>query len=133
MRSRRALITTTVAAAGIAIAGATANDASAVEAPANAKVQQVFCSAKKISVDLTYTNQYGNQESRSRVALKGKTRRGVTCITFTTRADSSYGDYISSNIIGNNGGYVYCAIWVNGTKVSQSRDNGEYLSSAFCY
>ena len=45
---------------------------------------------------------------------------------------SEYGDFVGTSVSDASGGYVYCAIYVNGRKVSESEDDSSYYSSAFC-
>ncbi|MBT0567414.1 hypothetical protein [Williamsia sp. CHRR-6] len=106
--------------------------AGAVITDGYASVRQVVCTDIGRVVDLTYTNSYGNTSTRSSVTLRGKAiGGGRTCISLDT-STGEYGGFVGTHISSDSGGYVYCAIYVNGRKVAQSDDDSEYFSFAMC-
>ncbi|AKJ71867.1 hypothetical protein TIN4_70 [Tsukamurella phage TIN4] len=122
----------TVAAALAFVGGAYAGEASAVTAPSYSKVDQQFCSSTGATVNLSFQNEYGNTVSWANTWLDGASERGITCITRTIFTGST-SEYISTSINDTNGGAVYCSIYVNGYKVSESSDNDSNYSWAHCY
>ncbi len=110
---------------GVGLAGAVVTDS-------YDSTRQVMCSATGAAVDVSYTNAYGNTTSRENVSLRGRPiGGGHTCISVDSRS-GEYGDFIGTSISDGSGGYVYCAIYVNGRKVSESEDDSSYYSSASC-
>ncbi|WP_299576236.1 hypothetical protein [uncultured Williamsia sp.] len=110
---------------GVGVAGAVVTDS-------YDSARQVMCSATGAAVDVSYTNTYGNTTSRENVSLRGRPiGGGHTCISVDSRS-GEYGDSIGTSISDESGGYVYCAIYVNGRKVAESEDDSSYYSSAFC-
>ncbi|MFD0924724.1 hypothetical protein [Williamsia deligens] len=95
-------------------------------------VRQVVCSETGARLDISYTNAYGNTTSRSGVSLRGNPiGDGRTCITLDSRS-GEYGDVVGTTVSADAGGYVYCAIFVDGRKVAESVDDSSYYSSAYC-
>lgn len=110
---------------GIGVAGAVVTDS-------YDSTRQVMCSATGAAVDVSYTNAYGNTTSRENVSLRGRPiGGGNTCISVDSRS-GEYGDFVGTSVSDESGGYVYCAIYVNGRKVSESEDDSSYYSFASC-
>lgn len=119
------VLSVSLLAGGVGVAGAVVTDS-------YDSVRQVMCSATGAAVDVSYTNAYGNTTSRENVSLRGRPiGGGNTCITVDSRT-GEYGDSIGTFISDESGGYVYCAIFLNGRKVSESEDDSSYYSSASC-
>lgn len=119
---------------GAAVATLSAAPASALVADEYTTVRQWVCAGTDAKVDLTYTNSYGNTTSVNGTRLDGQVSQDgrVTCIYKDLRA-GQYGQYVSTHISNDDGGFVSCAIFVDGEKVSESSDNSEYYSYASCY
>lgn len=117
-----------LAAAGLALG---AGSATALSVDEYDVVRQVFCSTPGAVIDLSYSNQYGDYERREGTWLNGDRVGAHTCITRDIQA-GEYGDYVSTSIVDTDGGYVYCALWVNGVKASESADNSSLYSYALC-
>ena len=110
---------------GVGIAGAVVTDSYDT-------TRQVMCSATGAAVDVSYTNAYGNTTSREDVSLRGRpVGGGHTCISVDSRS-GEYGDFVGTSVSDESGGYVYCAIYLNGRKVSESEDDSSYYSIASC-
>ncbi|QFG11228.1 hypothetical protein PBI_CLOVERMINNIE_81 [Gordonia phage CloverMinnie] len=125
-----------VAAGGLLAAGVIAGTGQAEAASVGEwqVARQWICSATDARVDLTYTNVYGNTETRNNTRLVGQRSQNgaVTCIYKDLQA-GEYGGYVSTHISDEDGGYVSCALFVGGRKVAESSDNSDFYSWASCY
>ena len=122
-------------AAGAAAVALSAAPASALTASEYSNVRQWVCSENNATVDLTYVNPYGNVVNADRTRFVGGqiSQDGrVQCIYKDLYA-GKYGQYVSTTVVDETGGYVSCAIFVNGVKVSESSDNDDTFSWASCY
>ncbi|QBP31848.1 hypothetical protein SEA_NIMI13_73 [Gordonia phage Nimi13] len=132
-------ITTKIATAlgaTVAAAGIIAAPAQAVSADQYDDVRIWMCSNNGATVDIDYTNSYGNSVSKTNVRfVRGHVSQdgNVHCISNDYRVYDEYGSYIHAWVTDNDGGYVNCAIFLNGRKVSEAEDNSDYYSSAGCY
>lgn len=128
-------ILTSIGAAGILTAGALygTGNATAHSADEYDSVRQVLCSDAGATIDVTYTNAYGNITSRDNVRIVTDSDNPRACTTLDLTA-GEYGQYVTTTIVDSDGGYTYCAIYDNGTKVSESEDTtADTLSYAACY
>lgn len=136
MNKLRRLVGLTCATVIAATAAATlgAGSSNALVADEYSTVRQWVCSETNAVVDLDYVNQYGNFTTRNNTRFTGQRSQNgaVTCIYKDLRA-GEYGQYVSTTVADEDGGYVSCAIFVDGVKVSESTDNSDYYSYASCY
>lgn len=98
-------------------------------------VRQWICSGNGLVIDLDYTNEYGNLVRKSNTRLVGgqlSQDGSVMCIYKDLQA-GEYGEYVSTHLAAENGGYVSCATFVNGVKVTEAEDDSDFYSFASCY
>lgn len=124
--------------AAVAIAGAAALVATSAGA-ANAlsvdyydDIKYVWCSDSGATVEIDNTNATGGEDSNY-FKLSGRIGDGTRSCGWQTLNTGDDVSYVSTWVTNSDGGYVYCAIYVNGVLVKHSEDNSDYYSFVGCY
>ncbi|XAO35564.1 hypothetical protein SEA_MORGANA_130 [Gordonia phage Morgana] len=129
--SAKSLITklaTTTFALGAAVAVSAAPANAWTDTDYGDNVRLMFCAPG--TVDIDYTNVYGNSTKESGVTLRNSD--GTTCRFYDFTERSEYGGSPMAMVTDDNGGYVECGIWVNGIKTAEAVDDTDYHSLAAC-
>ncbi|WP_157171998.1 hypothetical protein [Nocardia higoensis] len=115
----------TVIATGVAIAGAVvsgAGIAGAAHVPAGGNVRYIFCSDVPAGHEITYYDRFGKRDEI--VTLTEQTGDDLWCrhvdVTFSNESVTW------SAIKHEEAGYVYTAIYVNGTMVAREEGRSDY-------
>lgn len=120
-------------AAAVAIPVVGAGTASAEVVDQYDNVKYVFCADTAAATnEVSYRDGYGDRE-KINVALQDAVGGARHCGSTSFTVTDEYGDYVSSSIVNEDSTYVYCALFVNGVKVSESEDYSNYgYAYAFC-
>ncbi|ANA86038.1 hypothetical protein BH766_gp69 [Gordonia phage Demosthenes] len=115
-----------------AILAASAGTASAVSVDEYDDVKYVWCTDSGADVQIENTNAYGGTEDGT-FRLSGRIGDGTRSCGWQTFNAGDDVSYVSTWITDEDGGYVYCAIYLDGVLVSQSEDRSSYYSVTGCY
>lgn len=107
------------------VAGSGVADAVTLDSGDN--VKYVFCSDQRTDNEITYYDNYGKQDG---IYTLKQPNGNHWCGSVPLTSDE--GGYVWSSINQYDGGYVYCAVYVNGTLQERNVDSNEFYAATMC-